>query len=206
MIKYKHINKIQFAQKKYNFIEIVFWEDFIAKLYDLELHKLGLIYSDSISYFEKILNITGNKYEFSKEEIVMINSIKDLKNANSIFRKLDTICNYVIEELKEKYSDISFKSVFIEEDYGVGCWINFGDHDGEVFLGYSFNISNNEYEYAFSLAISDSLWRSNNSKAYSVFKQDNWSYFKIDRYWCSDDDGIRKLSEYCISILDKCLK
>ena len=202
--KYIHLDEITTLQNSFDFVKIIFWEDYLKMLYATGLHKVNNIYQEALKYIESVIGINANINIFELEEIIIMNNIRDLKNANNVFIKFEAISKEVFKRITEEIPEQIFKESFCREEYGVGLWINILDKEGLIYLGYSFTLEKYD-EYGFSLAIHQDIFNSILKNEFECYYYENWNYIKIDKYWSCSDNPAGDLSKIVIYIIKKCL-
>lgn len=191
--EYKDEKKIMQTRKKYDFIEIVYWEEVLKKMKKLKSE----ILEESIYYFEEILDSIP-EIEFTTEER------KIMRNVNQLAKTIPAIDNQlkyfenVIKELS-KLDNIITRGPKEFTEWGLGFYI-LKEKKEIGFLGYSFKLS--KKEYSISLAIRKEKAIRNIKKIkkneFPYVFDDEYYYFKIDLDWKEEE-----LFKYCEDIMKK---
>ncbi len=192
------VEMIKKLQKKYGFIELIYWEELINALEEYNEKKRSEIITESINYFTKVLEMIP-KTKFSEEDISLMKDIEKLCEVNKTMAKTAELFFNVAEKLRK---DLKIKSFHYEpnlvcEKDAFGYYFN----KANCFLGYSFVLFDNEKlegrDFVLSLALNkDSV----NSKKIGdfhdqTFYNDGWYYFKIGQYIYDSDVLYKRCKE-----------
>jgi hypothetical protein len=203
---YKDEYKIRETKKEFKFISIVYWDDLIYKLKINNKTINSEILSESIVFFEKILN-SIQEINFEQEEIDFMNDLNLLfKESTAIGKTLQKFDN-IIWQLKDNLK-LSFRKggnprIEVSED-GIGYWF----YMECFYIGYSFTIMNIKKmkDYILSFTIHESIVSKEKLKklqknTYEFY--DEWYWFKINFEYLENEKELLKFCEKSIKNLVK---
>ena len=206
---YKDRYKIEEIKKKYNFISIIFWDDLLEYLKKENKIIKSEILSESILFFDKILNMLP-EIKLKQEEIKFMTDFEKLFKESSAIGKTLELFNNTIEQLKENLK-LPFKKgenpwPEVSEN-GIGYWF----YHENCYIGYSFGFLNtsNMEDYILSLAIYKDIISKDKIKRmpktdYGL--DEDWYYFKIDENILNIENKEKVLLQYCEDIMKNSVK
>jgi hypothetical protein len=203
---YKYEYKIKDVKKKYKFIAIIYWDDLLEDLRYKNKIICSEILTESISFFEKILN-TMQEIQFDQEEINLMSNIKKLVMESTAIGKCLDIFYDIICQLKEK-PNLHFKKR--ENPWpevsknGIGYWF----YQENCYIGYSFGAIDDKQlkDYVLSLTIYESVVSKVKIKKISknTYGFDGeYYYFKFEERYLQNG---KELLQFCEKIMKNVLK
>jgi hypothetical protein len=207
---YEYLDKIEKAKKKYSFISITYWEDLVEKIKRKNDHLKSEILTESITFFETILNSIP-EINFSLEEMKIMTNLNSLAvESAAIGKTLDLFYN-VIDQLKNELIKNGVKSYFTKREQPTkviseDCLGYYFCKDN-CFLGYSFGLmgERSTKEYVVSFAIHEDIVSKIKLKKIPAnsfyFDGDAWYYFKINKNWLEKEAKENELLQYCEKVM-----
>ena len=197
---YDHEEDIQKVLKKYDFVSIFYWDDFLRYLYMKEINTFSSIINESLEYMQGLIlnddleDLTLNIYEvafmYNPKEIYDVLSLLD-KNTKLIINASQKAINKLGKKflLGKDQKDINGHGIYLKykEISCMFCGLNIGLFEEE------------NGDYVYSLAITIESLKENfsiNSNKYSYYSDGEYIYIKIDRrMFLNENDLYTKIVE-----------
>ena len=215
---YVHEYKINELKKNNNFINIVYWEEFLKYLVDLEIQDESPIVKESLDYLIKVVIKTSlyNEENFlSPYEVIMLYNSKDvlesLKLCSNVFNKMKYIENDI---LKIKGLKPGTDSNNISNFDSIGKYYFYdGKKEECIFTGLNLNLMNynaidihdntkKAENYVFSISFLKSYLKNNLQLDIDYFDDNEWLYFPLNKKLLIKEDNTKSLKEEIVNIIE----
>jgi len=217
--KYDHMKNIKDIRKKNKFCSIILWDEFLSNLSKYEISKSNIIFDECFKYFQSIVIISGKLIKFNIEEIMLIENINDLINANSLlfkFRNLFKEANPLIIGQLNNYSKSDyFKSGNnSDSEKDLGKYITFNNQTEAIFFGLNFNVVMDDIknrDFLFGVSFDNNILHDKKTIIKKLFEekrayQDNdYTYIKMKKNCIINDNNIEAFSKEVVDIIKEIL-
>jgi len=202
---YEHKNKIIEISKKYNFIKIFYWEEFLQYIQKTEIENCSELIKESVYYLRTLIsdgiseNLTLDIYE-----VTAMYNPKDIYTIlNLVFKNIETLENVTEKVIKKLGKNFSVGRTQ-QDQYGFGTHIKYYNKEC-IFCGinpYNYEQENGNFVYSIALykkyIVEDF---SIDSNRFPYISDEDCVYIQLDRKLFLDESKGNDLQEEIINII-----
>jgi hypothetical protein len=201
---YSHLNELLSVVQSGNDCSVTYWETLLTALYANDLHAWSELVSQSLGHLSDLILRKEISTILSREEVVIMFNPQDLIAANGLLNKMRNFIPRVVESLVNLLGkDFNFADI-IDKEEEIGQYVRYKNESWAIFLGLNFwPISEHpdKAEYLFSIAMRCDIVDSMKAEKHQPFKNDDWFFFKLDKYASSDLDNPAALATEISNII-----
>lgn len=209
---YIHEYEIKQANKKYSFIRIIHWKDFLARINGFDICYGNSIVSESIKFIEESLKQSDINTCFNAREIVEMINAKGFIATIGTLSKLKEIIKQsessILNELGKDYSASTWQMDIGNDDFG-----KYLDYKNKPFAFYGFNTSiiNSEAtnsKYLFSLAINKSVLTEKKlvDNDFEYLEDSEWYYLPLNIEILTEENPAIRFANDVSAMIKKIIK